>query len=288
VPGYTFPDGKTLKNKIGAKSLAELERLESDYVVFRRIEIELGLGPRGKFDADHLKALHRHLFQDVFEWAGHTRDQRVQLADGSLATEPILRKVAGKDFLIGPGIPSALDLIAKTLRDAEYLSGLPRDKFAERAADVMSELNAIHPFREGNGRTQRAFISELARQAGHSLDFTVVSRERMVQASIAAHEHDDLSMMRRVFREIGSSLRVDALREAIEFLDHQKFGWNDHYIATTEPGYPVELTMAGFQSGYFMAHTGSQILIGTSSDLPEPHPERDQTFAFIASEKCWE
>jgi cell filamentation protein len=165
VPGYTFPDGKTLKNKIGARSLAELERLESDYVVFRRIEIELGLGPQGNFDADHLKALHRHLFQDVFEWAGHTRDQRVRLADGSLATEPILRKVEGKDFVIGPGISSALERLAKTLRDADYLSGLPRDEFAERAADIMSGLNTIHPFREGNGRTQRAFMSELARQA---------------------------------------------------------------------------------------------------------------------------
>jgi cell filamentation protein len=159
VPGYTFPDGKTLKNKIGARSLAELERLESDYVVLRRIEIELGLGPAGNFDADHLKALHRHLFQDVFEWAGHTRDQRVQLADGSIATEPILRKVEGKDFLIGPSIPAALVRLAMTLRDADYLSGLSRDEFAECAADVMSELNAIHPFREGNGRTQRAFVS---------------------------------------------------------------------------------------------------------------------------------
>jgi cell filamentation protein len=110
----------------------------------------------------------------------------------------------------------------------------------------------------------------------------------MVQASIAAHEHDDLSMMRRVFREIGSPLRVGAPREAIEFLDHQKFGWNDHYIATTEPGYQVELTMAGLQSGYFMAHTGSQVIIGRSSDLPGPRPERGQTFAFIASEKCSE
>jgi len=99
VPGYTLPDGKTVKNKLGATSVAELARLEPNYVVPRQFQIELGHGPRGQFDAVHLKAIHRHLFQDVFEWAGHTRDERVKLADGTVASEPVLRKQGGKDFL---------------------------------------------------------------------------------------------------------------------------------------------------------------------------------------------
>ena len=66
----------------------------------------------------------------------------------------------------------------------------------------MAELNAIHPFREGNGRTQRVFVSELAREAGHVLDFTVVSRERMIAASVAANEDGDPAMMRRLFRTV--------------------------------------------------------------------------------------
>ena len=41
-----------------------------------------------EFDAEHLKALHRHLFQDVYEWAGHTRDEQVRLRDGSIAADP--------------------------------------------------------------------------------------------------------------------------------------------------------------------------------------------------------
>jgi cell filamentation protein len=105
-----------------------------------------------------------------------------------VATEPLLRKVDGNAFLDGPLIPPALDHVATTIRDADYLRGLSRAQFAAPAADLMAGINAIHAFREGNGRTQRVFMEELASQAGHALDFTVVSRERMAQASIAAND----------------------------------------------------------------------------------------------------
>lgn len=92
-------------------------------------------------------------------------------------------------------------------------------EFAGQAADIMAELNAIHPFREGNGRTQRAFILQLAKEARHHLDFSVVSKERMIQASIAANEQGDTSMMRRLFDEISDPTRVSLLRDSIIALD---------------------------------------------------------------------
>ena len=85
---------------------------EARYVAARIFELELGEGPRGGFDAAHLKAVHRHLFQDVYEWAGHTRDERVPLSDGTVASEPVLRKPDGKPFLPGGQIQAALDRIA--------------------------------------------------------------------------------------------------------------------------------------------------------------------------------
>ena len=76
---------------------------------------------------------------------------------------------------------TSLDEIVAKLRDAGYLGGLSREAFAERAADLLAELNAVHPFREGNGRTQRAFVEQPAQAAGHDLDFSVISpRERMI------------------------------------------------------------------------------------------------------------
>jgi len=126
VPGYTLSDGVTLKNKLGAHDPDELEHLEAGYVAARYNEIDAGSGPSGQFDAEHLKAIHHHLFQDVYEWAGRTRDDRVALSDGAIATEPLLSKVEGQPFLIGPAISAALDDIATRLCDADYLRGLPR------------------------------------------------------------------------------------------------------------------------------------------------------------------
>jgi cell filamentation protein len=205
-----------------------------------------------------------------------------------VATEPLLRKVDGSPFLEGPHVPRALDHVAKTIRDAAGLRGLSRQQFAARAADFMAEINGIHAFREGNGRTQRVFMEELAKQAGHSLDFTVVSRERMVRASIAANEQRDPAMMRRMFDEISHPRRVAAVRAAIDALDHHGFAWNDHYVGTMEPGHRVKVTLAGVAGEHFMARTGAEILIGNTADLPDPRPERGDTFTFLAPEHSWE
>jgi cell filamentation protein len=274
VPGYTLGDGSTLKNKLGATSHDELERLEVDYVKLRQLDFEFGHGPSGNFDTAHLKAIHRHLFQDVYEWAGHTRAEKVKLSDGSVATEPLMRKMDGQPFMAGPQIAKALDHVSAELRKANYLRGLPREEFAHRAADIMAEINGAHAFREGNGRTQRVFIGEVAKQAGHDLDFTVVSRERMIEASIAANEQGDTAMMRRLFDEISTPSRVAALTPAINFLEGQGFPWNDRYVATMEPGFPVDVTFAGGVGEHFMARTGSGILIGQVADLPTPTPGR--------------
>lgn len=178
MANYTWSNDQNaaVKNKLGAKTHDELEKREGTYLYARYQELEAGSGPTGQFDAAHLKAIHRHLFQDIYEWAGRTRDEKVRLSDGTVATEPLMRKAGGDPFLAGPKIGDALQRIGETLRRDDYLRGLPRDEFAERAADVMAAINDAHPFREGNGRTQRIFLTELALKAGHDLDFTVVSK----------------------------------------------------------------------------------------------------------------
>jgi cell filamentation protein len=148
----------------------------------------------------------------------------------------------------------------------------------------MVDLNAVHPFREGNGRTQRVFTEALAHEAGHKLDFSVVSRERMIQASIEGNENGDPSMMRRLFTEIGDPERVAVLTKAIAALERDGFAWNDRYIATAEPGHKVAARLAGIAGDQFMARTQTAILIGTTCDLPERRPDRGQEFSFVPSE----
>ena len=270
MPNYTLSDSETVKNKLGARSHDELEAKEVAWVAGRQVEHSLNPQIPRTFDAAHLKAIHRHLFQDVYEWAGRTRDEQVRLSDGTIASEPLLYRPGSKPFAVGPQISGGLDALAAKLRDADYLRGLPRAEFAGRAASVLAEANSIHPFREGNGRTQRIFLQELAESAGHSFEFRVVSRERMIQASIAAHEDRDIGPMKRMLDEISNPHRVAALTPAIAFLNSAKYPWNDRYVATLEPGHVEDLTVAGVNGAHFLARTDSTILIGQRSDLPSP------------------
>ncbi len=275
MPNYVYPGTESIKNKLGVRGLDQLQDAEARLSSARMVERILAGSPDRTFDGARIKAIQHHIFQDIYEWAGRTQ---VPLSDGTVASEPVMRKPGGKPFAAGPDIPRVLHRFAASLRKASFLRGLPRRELAYQAADLMADLNAIHPFREGNGRTQRLFMMELAQAAGHRLDFSVVSGERMTLASIAAHERGDLAMMRRMFDEISDPPRIAALREAIDFLESQKYPWNDRYLATTEPGHAVAATLAGRGGAHFMARTGSEILVGQTEDPPKPRPDRGENF----------
>ncbi len=68
-------------------------------------------------------------------------------------------------------------------RQENMLRSLPQDSFCDRLAYYFGEINALHPFREGNGRTQRVMLGDIARQAGYKIDFQSISRETMVAIS---------------------------------------------------------------------------------------------------------
>jgi hypothetical protein len=109
----------------------------------------------------------------------------------------------------------------------------------------------------------------------------------MIQASIAAHEQGDPSMMRRMFDEISDPSRAALLRESIAKLEKQNFDWNNQYIATPAPGHSVDLVFAGVAGNQFMARTETEILFGKISDLPEPRPQRGETFTVTATAYAW-
>jgi len=153
----------------------------------------MGLGPEPTFDENFLKALHRHLFQDVFEWAGHFRNEEFKLSDGTIAHAPAMRKMgSAHGFAIGNQISLELNALMTQLKGNDYLKHCDRIEFASEAAHFFARLNWIHPFREGNGRTQREFMTGLAAEAGHKIDFSVISAERMTVVSIAANEGSDM------------------------------------------------------------------------------------------------
>ncbi len=111
--------------------------------------------PTSRLGLTHYKALHQHLFQDVYEWAGEYRTVRISKG-GSMFCYP--EHIAGE--MRGLFNRSRAALSARSDRRA----------FATKAAHFLAELNAIHPFREGNGRTQLTYLTLLAEKAGHPLN----------------------------------------------------------------------------------------------------------------------
>ena len=166
-----------LKNKLDIRSSALLHKAERD-LTFSRIE-ELKSTPiKGSFDFKHLQKIHGHIFQDVYDWAGKTRT--VEIAKGNM-------------FCSTRFIDSYQQGVFDQLRKDDFLKDMSREQFSKKAAFYLGEINMLHPFREGNGRTQREFLLELSREAGWELDLSKVSRDEMIQASQqSANSTDDL------------------------------------------------------------------------------------------------
>ncbi|WP_353805603.1 Fic family protein [Mesorhizobium sp.] len=200
---YTYPDTPgdpdrtgVLRNKFGLTRHSELGPADYAMTHIRQSEIAEGRGP----SEEHLKAIHGYIFQDVYEWAGHTRNES-PIVDGQ-SVEPIgsLSK-GGTSFLHGSRIDFGLDEALKPIRDPNVLRIGTPEQFAECAGQVLAELNYVHPFREGNGRAQEVFIAELGRHYGHEVDFTVISKPRMIEASIETTNDPSSPAMKHVLED---------------------------------------------------------------------------------------
>ena len=164
------------RNRFGFTNYARLQTIEAPLVAKRGGELE-DLGVTGHFDSAHLRAIHHYLFQDVFPWAGEFRV--VNISKGNSMFGPALHIAA-----------ALADALAK-LKAETFLVSLTPPAFAARAAFFLGEINAIHPFREGNGRAQREFVRQLALHAGHPISWAGFTQAEMVDASILSHTRGD-------------------------------------------------------------------------------------------------
>ncbi|HEY0329908.1 MAG TPA: Fic family protein [Rhodopseudomonas sp.] len=170
---YCYPGTTVLKNKLDLRDAAELADFEAE-VSDARADDE---APAGDLDFKHFKAIHHHLFQDVYDWAGEIRTVRIS-KDGSM-------------FCYPENIESEAKKLFKKLEKDKYLEGLSSDEFAKKSAHFLAELNAIHAFREGNGRAQISFFLLLAERAGHPLDFDDFDPDMFLKAMITSFNADE-------------------------------------------------------------------------------------------------
>jgi cell filamentation protein len=167
-----------LTNLLGITDSDHLRQAEAD-LSFAAM-LRLAARPlSGDYDLTHLRAFHRALFGAVYPWAGRLRTVRLARTEHDM-------------FCFPRFIESAAANVFERLARANHLRGLDRPTFARRLAYYHSEINAIHPFREGNGRTQWAFLGQLARDAGWHVAWARLGAETNDRASAAAL-HGDLS-----------------------------------------------------------------------------------------------
>lgn len=168
---YFTNDVVPLPNKLGLSNPEQLKKAEAS-IVFLRIAEILKTPIQGSFDFAHLKAIHSKVFSDIYEFAGKVRT--VNMAKGNSV------------FCYAQNIELAQEELFGRLKKDNLLKCLPRDEFVMKLAHCSGDLNALHPFREGNGRTIRTFLRQLAQNAGYELNFEDIDFSLLPNADIAA------------------------------------------------------------------------------------------------------
>ena len=196
---YCYKDSDVLINKLNITNDEDLYNAERELVSYRTYELnEMPL--KGNFDFKYLKDIHKYLFQDIYRWAGDIRNCNIAKQDL---------------FCLAEHIESFGNDVFKKLKQEKcfinYDNGTKLDKLVELFVDI----NALHPFREGNGRSQRLFIESLAKINGIYLDLTNVSKMDMI---IASHEsiNGDYEKLKEMFKNNSHILNKE---ERLKYVD---------------------------------------------------------------------
>ena len=193
---YCYPHSNVLINKLGIEDAEKLHIAEREITSLRIANAKISI-IKGEFDLLHLKKIHKYIFGDIYEWAGEIR--WVNIAKGNM-------------FCSYEYIEANADSLFNRLRRENYLKDAAREEIPFRLAYYLSEINVLHPFREGNGRVQRLFIEYLAENAGYSVDFSQVTDRQMIEAS-AASFLCDYAKMNELFAAITNPLQENTMTQ---------------------------------------------------------------------------
>ena len=164
---YSWPGTNCLKNKLGLVDVDQLAIVEARIVSIRDVEVARDTIP-GQYNLEHLRSFHRALFRDIYDWAGETRTVDIAKGDST--------------FSHWRYIDDQASAVLSGLSHDGYLIGFNHGAFVRALARYYGELNALHPFREGNGRALRSFLRQLGAGAGFHLDWSELSSSDNIRA----------------------------------------------------------------------------------------------------------
>jgi cell filamentation protein len=216
VDPYVYPGTSVLHNLLGIRDQQRLDRVEYELTYVRRVDLDEH-PIRGGYDFNRLKETHRRLFQDIYEWAGRPRTVEINKGGSQFHPSAYIDTAASESFawLAQSG------LLQTTVDD---------DSFVTLSADLLEKINYIHPFRDGNGRTQRAFLDQIAALSGRSFSWRNVSPEEHLRASVNAFRDGHGESFRTIIRQ--------AMRAPIDGLSHLDPGVYTVSKTTVAPAKP--------------------------------------------------
>ena len=174
-----------LINKFGIKDEKKLSQMETLITTAKCQELEIS-PIVGDFGFDHYKAIHKYIFEDLYDWAGKVR------------TASISKK--GTVFILPESIEPLADRIFTGLQKNNCYIGYDNDRYIDSIVDFYCRTNMLHPFREGNGRTQRVFLTQLIRHSGHDINFSTIDTDELMIATIQS-ANGIVDYLRNLFKE---------------------------------------------------------------------------------------
>ncbi|WP_019220047.1 BID domain-containing T4SS effector [Bartonella florencae] len=283
---YLYKNGRTLKNKYGIKNPQQLYTRCAHEAARAAVNFRYESLPQ-KFDATYLKTIHWNLFHKSFEWAGYTRDQSFTFSDGTTARMPAMRpKGYEVPFAVGSQIKRELKQLERMLHEKNNLQGLSRQEFSENAAEVFMLLNHAHPFRKGNGRVQRMFMEKLGQAAGHKIDFSFITKERLTHACVAAMQQGNPQPMQHLFEDMTHPQKALVLKE---FISHMRNAGleeiNNRMVIAAKEGETYDGIYRGMAAEGFVMEVDGVFVVGNKDDLPPEQMKTLQNGASICFEK---
>ncbi|MCB6991957.1 Fic family protein [bacterium 210820-DFI.6.37] len=181
---YCYHNSDILKNKLDIRDKKMLLQAEIEYATIQLMDLQCH-PIDGTFDFNHLCGIHKYIFQDLYDWAGEPRT--VNIGKGNL-------------FCLTQNIASYANFIFANYYSDCFGAKNDEKQFIHQLTNHYADLNALHPFREGNGRAQREFARELCLKCGYVLDLTQTTHEEMLNASIKSF-HGDNRELAYIFRQ---------------------------------------------------------------------------------------
>lgn len=171
---YCYSSG-VLKNKLGIDDEEKLSSLEAELTSINLASFLIH-PVKGKLDFNHYKKIHKEIFGDIFAFAGKTRTVSMSKGSTTFCIWMYIDEQCEKTF----------DLINRELLENDKYKETNKKEFVELIAKYMTELNIIHPFREGNGRTLREYFRLLYIKCGYELKYGNCTKEEVLEADIEA------------------------------------------------------------------------------------------------------